>query len=491
MDTLKNYIGGEWSSTGTRGSLPNLNPATGETLCHVPMSTADEAARAVEAAARTFPAWAETPAPARARVIARAANVLDLRKDELSRMLATEEGKTYREALGEVQKAVNVLEFIAGEGRRLNGETIPSELPSTLIYTMRAPLGVVALITPWNFPVCIPVWKIAPALLCGNTVVFKPATPTPMTAKALVDVFNTAGVPRGALNLIYGSGEVVGSALVSHPAVRAVSFTGSNEVGQGVYVGAARRGAKCQCEMGGKNAVIVLDDADVDLAVEGVVQGAFGSTGQRCTATSRLIVTGRVADPLISRVVARAQALKLGNPIDRETQMGPLVDENQMKRVLEYIEIGRREGAKLLCGGEQKLDAGLHRGCFVAPTVFDQVKPEYRIAREEIFGPVLSILRVKTFDDAISAANAVTYGLSGSIYTESATQAMRFCERAEVGVVHVNSPTTGGEVQAPFGGSKATGIGQRELGRTAIDFYSDWKVVYFDYTGKKRDTSVY
>ncbi len=491
METLKNYIGGEWSTVSARGSVPNLNPATGETICLVPMSTSEEAQRAIEAAQRAFPAWSKTPAPVRANVIARAASLLVQRKDEVARALTLEEGKTLKEALGEVLKAVNVLEFMGGEGRRLNGECIPSELPKTLIYTQRAPLGVVAVLTPWNFPVCIPAWKIAPALLTGNTVVFKPATITPLTAKLLVEVFEQAGAPKGTLNLLFGSGGTVGHALCEHPAVKAITFTGSNEVGLGVYVAAAKRGAKALCEMGGKNAVIVLDDADFELALEGVVQGAFGSTGQRCTATSRLIMTEGIADRMVAAVAKRASEIRVGDPLSPDTQMGPAVDENQMKTVLEYIEIGKREGAKLVTGGMRRTDGDLKKGWFVAPTVFDQVKPEFRIHKEEIFGPVLSVVRVKTVEEAIHVANAVPFGLSGSIYTESSSAAMRYCEEIEVGMVHVNSPTMGGEAQAPFGGMKATGIGGREMGRTAIEFYTEWKTVYIDYTGKKRDTNIY
>ncbi len=491
MEILKNFIGGEWSTVGTRGTVPNQNPATGETICQVPMSTVEEVQRAVEAAEKSLPAWSETPAPVRANVIARAAVILLERKEEIARALTQEEGKTLREALGEVQKAVNVLEFISGEGRRLNGETIPSELPKNFCYTLRAPLGVVAILTPWNFPVCIPAWKIAPALLCGNTVVFKPATYTPVTAKLLVEVFAQAGTPKGVLNLVFGAGGTVGNALLEHKAVRAVSFTGSTEVGLGVYGAAAKRGIKCQCEMGGKNAAVVMADADLDLALEGVVQGAFGSTGQRCTATSRVVVQDAIADKFVARLAARAAEIKVGLPLEASSQMGPCVEEGQMKKVLEYVEIGKKEGAQLLTGGVRLTAGALAKGFFVSPAVFDHVKVDHRIHQEEIFGPVLSVVRVKDLDEAIRVSNSVEFGLSGSIYTESSSAAMTFVDKAEVGIVHVNSPTTGGEAQVPFGGSKATGIGQREMGKTAIDFYSEWKVVYFDYTGKKRETNIY
>jgi acyl-CoA reductase-like NAD-dependent aldehyde dehydrogenase len=380
---------------------------------------------------------------------------------------------------------------MAGEGRRLRGETLPSELPNTFTYTRREPLGVVALISPWNFPVAIPIWKIAPALVAGNTVVFKPATLTPWSASLLMEIFQEAGLPDGVLNMVIGSGNSVGEEIITHPAVRAVSFTGSNEVGSKLYQLAASRGVRVQAEMGGKNPVVVLDDADFELALAGTVQGAYGSTGQRCTATSRVIVSKGIADRFVADVAQRAARLVSGDGLDPTTEMGPSVDESQMKTVLSYITIGQEEGARLVTGGDRVADGPRAKGYFVAPTVFDHVTPHMRIFQEEIFGPVLAVCRVPDFDAAVEAANAVPYGLASSIYTSDLGKAMRFVDRSEVGIVHVNQPTVGGEAHLPFGGTKATGVGPREQGSVAVDFYSELKVVYVDYTGTRRTGNLY
>ncbi|MBA3694861.1 MAG: aldehyde dehydrogenase family protein, partial [Acidobacteria bacterium] len=386
---------------------------------------------------------------------------------------------------------INVAEFCAGESRRLNGETIQSELPANFAYTIKQPHGVVALITPWNFPVAIPVWKIAPALVAGNTIVLKPAEATPATAVRIVEIFEEAGVPKGVLNLILGAGEEVGEEIANHAAVKAVSFTGSTEIGIKLYEQVARRGAKVQCEMGGKNPVVVMEDCDMDLAIESTAQGAFGSTGQRCTATSRAVVIDRIADEFVEKIVERAKLMRLGDGADSKTEMGPSVDEKQFKTVLKYIDIGREDGANLLCGGKRAEGDGLENGFFVEPTVFDSVTPDMRIAREEIFGPVLSVLRVKDFDEAMRVANDCDYGLSSSIFTSDASRIFRFVDEIETGMTHINSPTTGGEAHIPFGGIKATGIGEREQGSTALDFYTELKVVYVDYTGRKREGNLY
>jgi aldehyde dehydrogenase (NAD+) len=409
----------------------------------------------------------------------------------MARLLTREEGKTLAESRGELQRSINVTEFCAGESRRLNGETIQSELPLNFAYTIKQPLGVVACITPWNFPVAIPIWKIAPALVAGNTVVFKPATLTPATAVRIVEIFEEAGIPAGVLNLVLGSGSEAGEEIINHPAVRAVSFTGSNAIGIRLYENVSRRGAKVQCEMGGKNPVVVMEDADLDLAVESTAQGTFGSTGQRCTATSRAIVVSEIADEFARRITERARSLRLGDGSDPNTDVGPSVDENQFKTVLRYIDIGREDGATLLCGGERATGDGLDRGYFVQPTVFDHVTPDMRIAREEIFGPVLSLLRVRDFDEAMQVANDSEYGLSSSIFTNDAARIFRFVDEIETGMTHINSPTTGGEAHIPFGGIKATGIGEREQGSTALDFYTELKVVYVDYTGRKREGNLY
>jgi aldehyde dehydrogenase (NAD+) len=349
----------------------------------------------------------------------------------------------------------------------------------------------VALISPWNFPVAIPVWKIAPALICGNTVVFKPATLTPWSAAILMEIFQEAGLPDGVLNMIIGPGATVGDELITHAAVRAVSFTGSNEVGIKLYQQAAAHGIRVQAEMGGKNPVVVLDDADFDLAVAGTLQGAYGSTGQRCTATSRVIVTDGIADRFVDELVRRVSKLVSGNGLDPKTEVGPSVDESQMKTVLDYIEIGKKEGATLAVGGRRLTDGALASGYFVEPAVFDHVTPTMRIFQEEIFGPVLSVCRVQDFDEAVEAANNVPFGLASSVYTADVAKSMKFVDRSEVGIVHVNNPTVGGEAHLPFGGSKATGVGPREQGSVAVDFYSELKVVYLDYTGARRAGNLY
>ena len=492
METYRNYIGGEWVASRSSKTAPNVNPAdTDDVLGEVRLSTREEARSAVEAAAEAFRAWRATPAPQRGRVVARFARLLEDRKEELAALLTREEGKTLAESRGEIQRAANVADFCAGEARRMNGETIQSELPANFAYTVKQPHGVVACVTPWNFPVAIPVWKIAPALVAGNTVVFKPATITPATAVRLVELLAEAGVPKGVLNLVLGSGSEAGDEIVNHRAVRAVSFTGSNEVGVGLYEQCARRGAKVQCEMGGKNPVVVMEDADMNLAVESTVQGAFGSAGQRCTATSRAIVVDRVADNFIERVIQRAETMRVGPGSDPQTEMGPLVDSNQFKSVLRYVDAGREDGASLVCGGEPADGAGLRKGYFVKPTVFVGVTPDMRIAREEIFGPVLSVMRVRDFDEAMRWANDSEYGLSSSIFTNDAARIFRFVDEIETGMTHVNSPTTGGEAHIPFGGIKATGVGEREQGSTALDFYTELKVVYVDYTGRRREGNLY
>lgn len=477
-ELIRNFIDGEW--VGAARTARNINPATGESLGEVVVSGREEVERAVAAARAALPAWRKTPAPRRGELLARAAVEMQKRKEELARALTLEEGKTLGESLGEVQKAINNLEFQAGEGRRLNGETVPSELPSTFCWTQREPLGVVALVTPWNFPVAIPIWKLAPALVCGNTVILKPASITPWTAKIITEIFVSAGIPKGVLNVVFGPGSTVGQALVEHADIKAISFTGSNEVGTKLYADAAARLKKVQCEMGGKNPVIVLEDADLELAASGTAQGAFGSTGQRCTATSRAVVVSSVAAEFTRLVVDKARALKVGSDI------GPCVDEGQFKTVMGYLEVGKRE-AKLALGGERVGD----KGYFVAPTVFVGVKPNMRIAQEEIFGPVLSIIEVKDFEEAIKVANDVKYGLTSSIYTRDVSRVFQYLENIETGITHVNSPTVGGEAQLPFGGMKSTGVGAREMGRTAIEFYSEWKTVYVDYTGAKRTTNIY
>jgi aldehyde dehydrogenase (NAD+) len=488
-----NLIGGRWVEPSGVVWVPNVNPAdTTQVLGDVPRSRAADVAAAVEAAEKAFTAWRDMPAPLRGRIIFRALELLRAEAEELATILTLEEGKTWSESHGEVLKSLNVLEFMAGEGRRIAGETAPSEMPATFCYTIRQPLGVVAAITPWNFPVAIPCWKIAPALVAGNTVVWKPASLTPWTADRVARVFVEAGVPEGVLNLVHGSGGEVGEALVSHPRIRAVSFTGSNEVGTGIYAGGARRMMKVQCEMGGKNPLVVLEDADLEFAADATAQGAFGSTGQRCTATSRAIVVESIADRFAEMVVARAKRLKPGNGLRRGVTLGPSVDEKQMQTVMRFLEAARAAGsARLLTGGGRVRDPECERGFFVEPTVYDHVAPGDRLAQEEIFGPVLAIIRVRNFEEAVEVANGVAYGLSSSIYSQDVSRIFRFIDRIETGITHVNSPTVGGEAHLPFGGMKATGVGEREQGKVAVDFYTELKTVYVDYTGRKRETNIY
>ena len=492
MVTYRNYIDGKWVESTSSRTATNINPANiDDVLGTIRQATREEAKAAVDSAAETFTSWRNTPAPARGRIVGRAARLMEEFKEELSQLLTREEGKTIAESRGELQRSINVAEFCAGESRRMNGETIQSELPANFAYTLKQPLGVVACVTPWNFPVAIPVWKIAPALVAGNTVVFKPASLTPATAVRIVEIFEAAGLPAGVLNLVLGSGSDAGDEIISHPAVKAVSFTGSNQVGIRLYEQVSRRGAKVQCEMGGKNPVVILEDADMDLAVESTAQGAFGSSGQRCTATSRAVVVSDIADEFVDRISKRAASMRIGDGSDPNTEMGPSVDESQFNTVLSYVDIGKEDGATLVCGGERATGSGLDKGYFVKPAVFDNVTPDMRIAREEVFGPVLSVLRVQDFDEAMRVANDCEYGLSSSIFSNDATRIFRFVDEIETGMTHINSPTTGGEAHIPFGGIKGTGIGDREQGSTALDFYTELKVVYVDYTGRKREGNLY
>jgi aldehyde dehydrogenase (NAD+) len=378
---------------------------------------------------------------------------------------------------------------MAGESRRIAGEVLPSELPKNFAYSLKQPLGVVAAITPWNFPVSIPAWKIAPALVAGNTVVLKPAELTPMTAATVIKIFEQAGAPPGVLNMVLGSGEEVGAELVNHPDVRAVSFTGSTEVGSGIYACGAKQMKKCQCEMGGKNPLVILADADLPLAMEATLFGAFASTGQRCTATSRVVIEEKVADEFVRLLVERAKKFKVGNGLEPGVDMGPAVDEAQLAQDVRYIELGKTS-AQLVLGGERFTGPG-YNGYFVAPTIFDHVAADSALAQDEIFGPVLSIIRVCDFDEALAVANSVRYGLSSSIYTNDAAKIFEFIDKIETGITHVNSPTVGGEAHLPFGGMKATGVGLREMGRVAIDFFTELKAVYVDYTGRKRESNIY
>ncbi len=490
MLDVRNFIRGEWLALREGRQIEVRNPANlDEIVGRGHLATARHAEAAITAATEALPDWSRMPAPKRGEIVERAGDILKTELDDVARLLTQEEGKTFGDAKGEVYRAYNVLNYTAGQSRRIGGVTIPSELPRNFAYTMRQPLGVVALITPWNFPIAIPAWKIAPALVAGNTVVFKPSSTTPLTAAKLVEIFERAGLPPGVLNLLVGSSSDVGELLMHDRRIRGISFTGSSENGTQIYTTCASRGIKAQCEMGGKNPVVVLEDADLSLAVEGIVSGAFGSTGQRCTATSRAILQESIADEVVSRMVARVRTWKIGNGLDADVQMGPLVSDPQLKTVERYIELGKKEGARLVTGGGRP--PGLPRGYYIEPTIFDHVRREFRISREEIFGPVLAVIRAKDYDEALQLANASEYGLTSSIYSNDAGKIFDFCDRIEAGMVHVNSPTVGGEAQIPFGGVKSSGVGEREQGPTVLDFYTDVKVVYVDYTGAVRTSKFY
>ncbi|MGH9704365.1 MAG: aldehyde dehydrogenase family protein [Candidatus Acidiferrales bacterium] len=486
----RNFINGNWTESNGR-SVERRNPANlDEVVALIPLSTREEAREAIAAAKAAFLGWRNTTGPVRGRILGKAKLLMEQQKEELAKLLTREEGKALKDSLGEVAKAINILDYMSGEAVRLTGETAPSELPKNFAYTIKQPIGVVGAISPWNFPVSIPVWKIAPALAAGNTVVFKPATLTPLTAMRLVEIFSQAGLPPGVLNLVTGAGSEVGNELVMNPDVRAVSFTGSNEVGSHLYAQGAQQMKKCQCEMGGKNPLVVLADADIQLAMESALFGAFASTGQRCTATSRVVIEDKIADEFASKLVERTKVFKVGNGLDSGVEMGPAVDESQLNTDLKYIEIGKQEG-KLLTGGQRLTGPGYDRGYFVAPTIFDHVPADSQLAQDEIFGPVLSIIRVHDYEEALHVANSVKYGLSSAIYTNDASKIFDFIDRIETGITHVNSPTVGGEAHLPFGGVKATGIGVREMGHVALDFFTELKTVYIDYTGRKRESSIY
>ena len=487
VTTYQNYIGGRWVASESGKTYPITNPASKDTvLGEFQTSGEADALQAVAAAQQALPGWAETPAPARASVLFRALEILRQRADDIARTITTEEGKGLADAQGEVKRAMNIMEYAAGEGRRMFGYTTPSELPNTVAYTTRRPLGVVAIITPWNFPIAIPTWKIAPALICGNTLVFKPASGTPLSAVKLMEVFEEAGLPPGVLNLVTGPGSRVGNALVESPEVKAISFTGSTEIGTDIYSLGARSLKKVQCEMGGKNAVILLADADLDKALGGIVQGAFGSTGQRCTATSRVIVEASIYDEFMEQLIERTGKLKIGNGLDVDVDISPLSSKSQFDTVSEYIGIGTEEGANLVFGG-RSLSGGIYdEGYYIEPTIFTDVGLDMRIAQEEIFGPVLTVFKAEDLEEAIQISNSVKFGLSSSVYTKDLTRAFQYINTVDAGMVHVNAPTLGGEVHLPFGGLKSSGVGQREQGVEAFDFFSEVITVYIDHAAAAR-----
>ncbi len=485
MTTYRNFIDGSWVPSVSGDVFENRNPANTDDLIGVfQKSTRDDVERAIEAARRAYVQWRLVPAPRRAELLFRAAQMIADRKDALARDMTREMGKVLDETRGDVQEAIDMTFFMAGEGRRQYGQTVPSELRDKFAMSMRQPLGVCAVITPWNFPMAIPSWKIIPALVCGNTVVFKPATLTPLSALNLVKILDEAGIPAGVVNLVTGGGSEVGNAMLVSDEVRVVSFTGSTDVGRTVSEKTAPSFKKVHLEMGGKNVIMVMDDANLDLAIEGCVWGGFGTTGQRCTAASRVVVHDRVYKTFLDRFVARARALRVGDGLAPDSQMGPLVSEGQLKTVMKYVEIGQKEGATLACGGHRLTSGAYASGFFHEPTIFADVDPAMRIAQEEIFGPVVSVIPCKSFDDAVTIGNNVQYGLSASIYTQDVNRAFAAMRDMYTGIFYVNAPTIGAEVHLPFGGTKATGNGHREAGTAALDVFSEWKSVYVDFSGK-------
>ncbi len=479
VEQVKNYIAGRWVDSQSGERFNSVNPATEDVLASAPDSNSQDIEAAVQAAKAAFKEWRLVPAPRRGEILYRVAQILEQRKEALSSVMTQEMGKVLTEARGDVQEAIDMAYFMGGEGRRMHGYTAPVEMPNKFGMALREPVGVVGLITPWNFPVAVPSWKMLPALVAGNAVIWKPSEETPYTAAEFVKVFEEAGLPAGVLNLVTGAG-AVGGALVQNPGVRVISFTGSTETGTKVYTSAAALGKKVALEMGGKNAIIVMDDANLELAAQAITWSAYGTTGQRCTATSRLIVHRNVASQLIEALAAKAHTLKVGYGIEAGAEVGPLVNQRALDKVEKYVAIGRDEGARVAFGGARAEG----RGYFYQPTLFADVTRDMRIAREEIFGPVLSAITVDSLEEAIDVNNEVIYGLSSSIFTENVNAAFRAIRDLSTGIVYINHGTTGAEIQFPFGGTRGTGNGMREAGQTALDSFTEWKSVYVDYSGQ-------
>ena len=488
--TFKNFIGGEWVDAASGKTFETTSPADGDTLGIFPRSTAEDVDSAVAAAKAAFEDWRLVPAPERGAMLYRFANLLIEEKDELTDLMTHEMGKVKAEAGGDVQEAIDMSLYMAGEGRRMFGQTTPSELRDKFNMTVRQPIGVVGVITPWNFPIAIPSWKIAPALVCGNTVVFKPATDTPLLGERFVELLVEAGVPPGVVNIVHGGGGAVGDRLVRHPDVRVITITGSRETGVEVLRNAAEGLKHVHLELGGKNAIVVLDDADLDLAVEGILWSAFGTSGQRCTAASRVIVQDGAYDALQSKLVAAAEQLRLGVGWDDDTDVGPVINKSALEKIHSYTQIGKDEGAKLLTGGEVASGNGLDRGFYYRPTIFGDVDAGMRIAQEEIFGPTTALIRVRNFDEAIRVSNGIKYGLSSSIYTRDVNKAFRAMRDLAAGITYINAGTIGAEVHLPFGGTKDTGNGHREAGQAALDVFTEWKSIYVDYSGKLQKAQI-
>jgi acyl-CoA reductase-like NAD-dependent aldehyde dehydrogenase len=488
--TFQNYIGGEWVDAASGETFESTSPANGEAIGTFPRSSAEDVDRAVAAAKAAYEDWRLVPAPRRGEILFRFAQLLTEQKEDLSQLMAREMGKVLPEARGDVQEAIDMAYYMGGEGRRLFGQTTPSELPDKFNMSVRQPIGVVGVITPWNFPIAIPSWKTLPALVSGNTVVFKPATDTPTLGERYVEILIEAGVPAGVVNIVHGGGGEVGNALVEHPDVPVISLTGSRETGVAVTKTGADRLKHIHLELGGKNAIIVLDDADLDLAVEGIVWSAFGTSGQRCTAASRVIAQDGVYDELTSRLVGAAEKLRLGVGWEEDTDVGPVINQAALEKIHSYTTVGIEEGASLLTGGEVASDDGLDKGFYYRPTIFGDVDPEMRIAQEEIFGPTTAVIKVSDVDEAIRVSNGIKYGLSSSIFTRDVNKAFRAMRDLKAGITYINAGTIGAEVHLPFGGVKDTGNGHREAGQAALDFFTEWKSIYVDYSGKLQKAQI-
>jgi acyl-CoA reductase-like NAD-dependent aldehyde dehydrogenase len=487
---FQNYIGGKWQDAHSGQTFPNYNPATGELLGRFPLSDQADVDAAVAAARRAFESWRLVPAPRRGEILYRVGELLIRHKEDLARTMTREMGKVLKETRGDVQEGIDMAYYMGGEGRRLFGYSVPVELPNKSGVAMRDPVGVVACITPWNFPIAIPTWKMFPALVAGNTIVLKPAEDTSESALRLVELLYEAGLPEGVVNIVFGFGNPTGEALIHHPDVSIISFTGSTTTGRHVAVEAAQSLKRVSLEMGGKNAVIVMDDADLDLAVEGILWSAYGTTGQRCTACSRLIVHSAVQDQLLEKLVPRIEQLRLGNGLDEQVDVGPIINAKQLEKVHSYTEIGKAEGATLVTGGEIAREGDLANGYFYRPTLFKDVRPDMRIAQEEIFGPTLSVIAINSLDEAITVNNNTKYGLSSAIYTQDINRVQRATRDLTTGIVYINSGTTGAEIQFPFGGTRSTGNGHREAGLAGLDVFTEWKVVYTDYSGKLQKAQI-
>ncbi|HKP69163.1 MAG TPA: aldehyde dehydrogenase family protein [Pyrinomonadaceae bacterium] len=487
-----NYIGGEWVKSTSGEWFENVNPAdTSDVVGRFPKSNAEDMNQAVAAAKSAAKKWRLTPAPKRAELLFTLGEILREHKDQYTRDMTREMGKIVKEAGGDVQEAIDCTYYTAGEGRRLHGFTTPAEMPNKFAMCVRQPVGICGLITPFNFPMAIPSWKLIPALVCGNTVVIKSGEDVPLSALNLVKACEKAGIPKGIVNLINGHGADVGPALVGHPDVRLISFTGSTDTGRIIAEQCARENKIVSLEMGGKNAIIVMDDADVDNAVEGSLWGAFGTSGQRCTASSRLVVHKKIYKKFVAKLVERAKNLRVGNGLDAKTEVGPVIHEGAMNNILRYIEIGLKEDkATLACGGNRLTKGDYKNGWFIEPTVFSDVAPNDRIAQEEIFGPVTSVIPFSTLDEAIEIVNGVKYGLSSAIYTQDVNKSFYAMQELYTGICYVNSATIGAEVHLPFGGTKGTGNGHREAGTQVLDIFTEWKSLYVDYSGKLQKAQI-